>query len=46
MDFEKPVAMRVGIDGKQAAAAAGAGVAIGAVALGLAWYARRRVLRA
>ena len=46
MDFEKPVAMRVSIDGKQAAAAAGAGVAIGAVALGLAWYARRRVLRA
>ena len=45
LDFEKPVAMRVGIDGRQAAAAAGAGVALGAVALGLAWYARRRVHR-
>jgi hypothetical protein len=37
--------MRVGIDGKQAAAAAGAGVAIGAAALGIAWYARRKALR-
>ncbi len=45
LDFEKPVAMRMNIDGKQAAAA-GAGVALGAVALGLAWYARRRVTRA
>lgn len=45
LDFEKPVVMRVGIDGRQAAAAAGAGVALGAVALGLAWYARRRVHR-
>ena len=45
MDFAKPVALRVSIETKQAAAA-GAGVAIGAVALGLAWYARRRVTRA
>ena len=46
MDFRKPVAMRVGIDGKQVAAAAGAGVALGAVALGIAWYARRKAQRA
>lgn len=45
LDFKKPVAMRVNIDGKQVAAA-GAGVALGAVALGLAWYARRRITRA
>ena len=45
LDFDKPVALRKSIDGKQAAAA-GAGVALGAVALGLAWYAHRRVHRA
>ena len=45
LDFRKPVAMRVGIDRKQAAAAAGAGVALGAVALGIAWYARRKTQR-
>ena len=45
LDFERPVAMRTQIDTKQAVAA-GAGVAIGAAALGLAWYARRRGLRA
>lgn len=44
-DFAKPVAMKSRIDKKQAAAA-GAGVALGAVALGIAWYARRRSLRA
>ncbi len=43
-DFAKPVAMKSRIDKKQAAAA-GAGVALGAVALGIAWYARRRSLR-
>ena len=45
LDFAKPVAMRTQIDRKQAVAA-GAGVAIGAVALGITWYARRRVFRA
>ncbi|MBK9738773.1 MAG: HAD family hydrolase [Actinobacteria bacterium] len=44
LDFEKPVAMRTQIDRKQAVAAGGA-VALGAVALGLTWYARRRGLR-
>jgi HAD superfamily hydrolase (TIGR01490 family) len=43
-DFAKPVAMKSRIDKKQAAAA-GAGVALGAVALSIAWYARRRSLR-
>lgn len=45
LDFQRPVAMRRTIERKQAVAA-GAGVAIGAVALGLTWYARRRTLRA
>lgn len=45
LDFQRPIAMRAPIDTKQAVAA-GAGVAIGAAALGLAWYARRRGLRA
>ena len=45
IDFARPVAMRRTIEPKQAAAA-GAGVAIGAVALGIAWYAARRALRA
>lgn len=44
VDFERPVAMRRTIETRQAVAA-GAGVAIGAVALGLTWYARRRALR-
>ena len=44
VDFQRPVAMRRTIETKQAVAA-GAGVAIGAVALGLTWYARRRTLR-
>ena len=44
VDFARPVAMRR-IDGKQAAVA-GAGVALGAVAVGLAWYAARRAMRA
>jgi HAD superfamily hydrolase (TIGR01490 family) len=39
-DFDKPVAMRPP-DARQRAAV-GAGVALGAVALGLTWYARRR----
>jgi hypothetical protein len=37
--------MKSRIDKKQAAAAAGAGVALGAAAIGIAWYARRRSLR-
>jgi HAD superfamily hydrolase (TIGR01490 family) len=41
LDFERPVAMRQRVDSRQAAAV-GAGVALGAVALGLAWYARNR----
>jgi len=44
LDFAKPVAMRTQLERKQAVAA-GASVAIGAVALGLTWYARRRGLR-
>lgn len=38
-DFARPVAMQTRISGRQAAAAAGA---IGAVALGVTWYARHR----
>jgi HAD superfamily hydrolase (TIGR01490 family) len=45
MKFARPVAMRSHIDRKQAVAA-GSVVAIGAVALGVAWYARRRLTRA
>ena len=45
LDFAKPVAMRTQIDKRQVAAAGGA-VALGAVALGITWYARRRGLRA
>ncbi len=41
VDFAKPVAMREQAQ-RRSAVAAGAGVAIGAVALGLTWYARRR----
>jgi HAD superfamily hydrolase (TIGR01490 family) len=41
LDFARPVTMRAQVDTRQAVAA-GAGVAIGAAALGLAWYARRR----
>ena len=44
-DFARPVDMSRTIERKQAVAA-GAGVALGAAALGLAWYARRRGLRA
>jgi len=44
-DFAKPVALKQRAQRTQAVAA-GAGVAIGAVALGLTWYARRRSLRA
>ena len=44
VDFERPEAMRRTVETRQAIAA-GAGVAIGAVALGLTWYARRRALR-
>ena len=44
-DFALPVDMSRTIEKKQAVAA-GAGVALGAAALGLAWYARRRGLRA
>lgn len=44
LDFQRPIAMRSRIDTKQAVAA-GAGVAIGAAALGIAWYARRRGMR-
>ena len=40
VDFAKPVAMGRTIEPRQAVAA---GVAIGAVALGLTWYARRRI---
>lgn len=45
MDFAKPTAMKAQADRRQAVAA-GSAVAIGAVALGLTWYARRRGARA
>jgi HAD superfamily hydrolase (TIGR01490 family) len=45
VDFARPVAMRPRVEKKQAVAA-GAGVALGAVALGITWYARRRSFRA
>lgn len=41
-DFAKPVAMKARLSSRQAAAAAGAGAALGAVALGATWYARHR----
>lgn len=41
-DFARPVAMKSRSDRRQAVAAAGAGAAIGAVALGVTWYARHR----
>lgn len=41
LDFERPVSMRSRVNTTQKVAA-GAGVAIGAAALGLAWYARHR----
>jgi HAD superfamily hydrolase (TIGR01490 family) len=41
LDFEKPVSMKAKIERRQAVAA-GASVAIGAVALGVTWYAKRR----
>ena len=44
VDFAKPVAMREQAH-RRSAVAAGAGVAIGAVALGITWYARRRGAR-
>jgi len=44
-DFAKPVAMREQATKRQALAA-GAGVALSAVALGITWYARRRGSRA
>lgn len=45
VDFAKPVAMRSQIDRRQAVAAGGV-VALSAVALGITWYARRRLARA
>lgn len=44
-DFAKPVAMREQ-QARRSAIAAGAGMAIASVALGIAWYARRRGARA
>jgi HAD superfamily hydrolase (TIGR01490 family) len=44
VDFERPVAMRRTIEPRHAVAA-GASMAVGAVALGLTWYVRRRALR-
>lgn len=41
LDFEKPVSMKARTERRQAVAA-GASVAIGAVALGVTWYAKRR----
>ena len=44
LDFRRPVALRrtIPVERRRAVAVAGAGVAIGAVALGIAWYARHR----
>lgn len=44
LDFRRPVALRqrIPVERRRAAAVAGAGVAITAVALGLAWYVRHR----
>jgi HAD superfamily hydrolase (TIGR01490 family) len=41
LDFQKPISMRAKTEQRRAVAT-GAGVAIGAVALGITWYARRR----
>jgi HAD superfamily hydrolase (TIGR01490 family) len=41
-DFARPVAMKSRSERRQAVAAAGAGAALGAVALGITWYARHR----
>ena len=41
LDFAKPVSMRAKTEQRRAVAA-GAGVALGAVALGITWYAKRR----
>jgi HAD superfamily hydrolase (TIGR01490 family) len=45
VDFDKPIAMREQATRRQAVAA-GSAVALGAVALGITWYARRRGMRA
>lgn len=45
LDFAKPVSMKAKVEKRQAIAAS-AGVAIGAVALGITWYAKRRNIRA
>jgi len=44
LDFRRPVAMRqrIPLERRSAVAAVGAGVAVTAVALGIAWYLRRR----
>ena len=44
LDFARPVSMRsrLGLERKQAVAAGAAAAAVGAAALGLAWYARHR----
>ena len=41
LDFQKPISMRAKTEQRRAVAT-GAGVAIGAVALGITWYAKRR----
>lgn len=46
VDFARPTALKPKVEPKQALAGAGVGMALGAVALGLTWYARRRSLRA
>ena len=43
LDFQRPVAMKPRVEAKQAVAAS---VALTAVALGIAWYARRRRISA
>jgi HAD superfamily hydrolase (TIGR01490 family) len=44
LDFEKPVSMKAKVEKRQAIAA-GAGVALSAVAVGITWYAMRRNVR-
>lgn len=45
LDFARPVALRRAIEPKRAAVAAGAGVALVSLAVGIAWVVRRRLTR-
>ncbi len=45
LDFARPVALRRAIEPKRAAVAAGAGVALVSLSVGIAWFARRKLSR-